>query len=153
MISSDVRYFESGFLVLTTGTTGNVLLGLTDISITYSVETEELLVFDNNFSKLIAPTFKSWTASAGGVFTRLSGDTTHPQSGETRVTGGYGGDQLLELIKQRKTDLKAIFKLATGIYQTGNCLLTSYEVTSSAGQPLTFTLEITGTSDLTKSTT
>lgn len=153
MQSSDVKYFESGFLVITTGTTGNVLLGLTDISLNYTVETEELLVFDNNFSKLIAPTFKSWTASAGGVFTRLSGDTTHPQSGETKVTGGYGADQILELVKTRRTDLKMIMKLATGIYQTGNCLLTSYEVTSSAGQPLTFTLEITGTSDLTKSTT
>ena len=154
--SSDIKYFESGFLVVSTGGTsatgGTGILGLQSISLNYTVDVEELTLFDNNFTKIYSPTYKSWTASASGVFLSLTSENTHPQSGDTKFIGATNASLLLEQIKQRSTNTKVFFKIDSENYQSGTCILTSFELSADAGSPMTFSIELTGTSDLTKST-
>jgi hypothetical protein len=153
--SSDIKYFESGFLVITSGssTTGRGVLGLQSISIDYNVDVQELTIFDNNFNKLYVPSWKSWSANASGVFLTLTGDTSHPQSGDTRFVNAMGGGQLLEVIKTRSSTLKAFFKIDSANYQTASCILTSYSLSAEAGSPMTFEITLQGTSELVKSST
>src|SRR5688572_16367413 len=113
MQASDVKYLDGaqGFLVITTSTTGSAILALTNISLDFSVESEEVLTFEQNRSKSFATTFDSWTVSCEGFFTTLTGDTSHPASGSTYVTGGQNGADLLELIKTKSNSQKIILKL------------------------------------------
>lgn len=152
MTTNSIKYFENGFLVLTSGTTGSAILGLQDISLSYSVDTTELQAFDTNFQKLYAPSYKNWSVSASGVFMSMSGESEFPQSGDTNVVGGQSAAALLELIKLRKTDQKIILKLDTNNYQKGSVLVTSFEVSATAGENMSFSLELQGTSELTKAT-
>lgn len=152
--SSDIKYFENGFLVIGTGSTatsGKGVLGLQSISLSYTVDVEEVTIFDNNFTKIFTPTYKSWTASASGMFMSLVTET-HPQSGDTKFVGATNASLLLEQIKTRSTDLKAFFKIDSSNYQGGTCIITSYELSADAGSPMSFSIELQGTSDLTKST-
>jgi hypothetical protein len=146
--STSLKFFESGFLTVGTG---KVVLGLTDISLDYTVDSEEYLTYDFNRSKKFYPTFSSWKASASGKFLAISGDTYSPQSGDTRVVTSHNGASLLEQITL-KGDLPIVFKLDASNYQVSTAILTSYSVSSSAGSALEFTIELQGTSDLTKQT-
>jgi hypothetical protein len=55
-----VKYFNSGFLTLD----GDILLKITDISLNYSVDSDEITSFDSDFNKEYYPTFSNWTVSA-----------------------------------------------------------------------------------------
>lgn len=145
--SSSLKFFESGFLLIGT----KLVLGLNNISLDYTVDTEELLTFDLNKVKSKYPTFSSWTASASGEMLALTSDTYSPMSAETRVTGATNGFVLLESIKS-KAEYPIVLKVDASNYQTGTAIITSYNMTADAGSSQKFSIELTSTSDLTKAT-
>lgn len=145
--SSSLKFFESGFLLVGT----KLVLGLNNISLDYAVETEDLLTFDFNKVKSKYPTFSSFTISASGEMLALTSDSYSPLSGDSRVTGATNGFLLLEAIKL-KTEYPIVLKIDGSNYQTGNAIITSFNMSADAGSSQKFSIELTGTSDLTKAT-
>lgn len=145
--SSALRFFESGFISLNK----NVVLGLNNISISYTVDTEELLTFDFNKAKSVYPTTSSWTCSASGQFLNLNNKNYNPQSGDTNITGGTSGALLLEAIKAKGV-VDVVFKIDSANYQKGQALLTSYELSTDAGAAFSYSIELSGQGDLVKAT-
>jgi hypothetical protein len=128
-----VKYFNSGFLTLD----GDILLKITDISLNYSVDSDEITSFDSDFNKEYYPTFSNWTVSASGIF---ADDTTEPSkfSGETRVSGATNGIAILEVIKSKATNVGLVLKIDTGNYQTGDVIITSFDLTGALGTKMTY---------------
>ncbi len=139
-----VKYFNSGFLTLA----GKVVVKLTDISVNYSVDTDEVTSFDSNYVKEYQAGYGGWTASATGI---VSDDSTEPTkySGETRVTGVTNGFDLLETSKAR-IPLALVMKVDTSNYQTGTVIVTSYDISGALGSKMTYSLSLQGTGNLTK---
>jgi hypothetical protein len=156
--TNSFKYFEDGFLTLnmTGGTTGGkVILRLTDITLSIKRDTDETVTFDNAFTKIYNPTYMNWNVSCSGV---ISSDTGEPEfaasaSGDSRVINTYNGLELLELIKTRTTSGYIYMKIAPSVYQKGKVIITSYEVSGSAGSKLVYSCELQGSSDLTLATT
>lgn len=155
--SNSFKYFEDGFLTYnpTGGTTGGrVILRLTDISLSINRDTEETVTFDNGFTKIYNPTYMNWTCSCSGVISSDSGESEFAASasGDSRVINTYNGLELLEAIKTRTTSGYIYMKVAPSIYQKGKVIMTSFEVSGSAGSKLVFSLELQGSGDLTLAT-
>jgi hypothetical protein len=151
MQASDARYFDGtgGFLVLGTSLTGgSQIMRVNSWNLDYSISTEDLLSFDDNFNVGKALGTTSWSISCEAYFTQVSGDTTSPNSGSTYVTGGYAGSQVLNLAKSRATNLYAILK-AGNIIQRGPVVITSYSMGSSSSEVMTYQLELSGNGALT----
>lgn len=143
-----VKYFNNGYLTLA----GDVLLKLTDVSLNYTVDTDEVTSFDSDFNKEYYPTFGGWTATASGIF---ADDTTEPDkfSGETRVSGTTNGIELLETIKAKSIDVGFVLKVDSSNYQVGSVLISSYDLTAGLGTKMTFSLNLQGVGALTKAST
>ena len=121
---------------------------MTSFNLDYQNGTESLLSFDSNFVEGNAYTTSNWTISCEAYFTRISGDTTSPNSGSTYVIGGKAGSQMLQMAKDRATNLIVILK-TDNMIQRGNVLISSFSMSSSAGSVLTYQLELKGNSALT----
>jgi predicted secreted protein len=144
-----LKYFESGFLVLANNTTsGKQILKLTDVSLTYNVDTDETTSFDNSYSKTYEPTYMSWTVSCSGMITDDSADINT----DAAVTGSTNGLLLLEQAKLR-TGTKIIMKIDSSNYQKGDVIITSYDLKAAVGSKMTFSLNLQGSGALTKAAT
>jgi hypothetical protein len=152
------KQFNDGFLVLnaTGGTSnGRVLLRLTDITISQSRDVDETITFDTpNFTKIVQPTYHNWNVSCSGIISTDTGESEFAgsASGDTKIVNTYNGLELVEVIKTRTTNAHIIIKLSDSNYQKGNVVITSMEVSGSAGSKLTYSLEMQGYGELTKAT-
>lgn len=147
-----VKNFESGFLVIgTSGTKGKAVLKLTDVSLSYSVDTDEITSFDSSFAKTYQPTYSSWNVSCSGIF--ADDIAPNPYSGSsTQVTGATNGILLLDQTKLRAT-CKLILKVDTANFQRGDIIINSYELKGAVGNKMTYTLQLQGTGALTTAAT
>lgn len=148
---SNFKYFEAGFLTIGSSTNNPYVIGLTDISLDFSYETEDTLTFESNRAIQKTLTTSSFTASASGKWTNLSGETYFQNSGQTRVVGGQGADAILEAAKAGATNLVMTLKLDTNNYQTASVVITSFSVSATAGSQMEYSFELAGTSELVKS--
>lgn len=147
------KFFEDGYLIYNSSgstTNGKVILRLQDISLSFEREVSEVAAFDTAWSREYIPTFSNWTVSASGAVTDLTSDTAFSgsSSGETKINGSYNGLQLLEEVKKRNTSGVIVLKFADDNYQSGNVILTSYEISASQGENMSFSLEMQGTGQL-----
>lgn len=143
------KYFENGFLAIG----GKAVVKLTDITVSYSTDTDEVTSFDSNFTKEYEIGYGGWTASASGI---VSDDATKPTrlSGETSLSGttAVNAYDILEYAKTR-TIYDFIVKVDTGNYQKGKVIINSMEVSGAVGSKMTYSIGLQGTSGLTKSAT
>jgi hypothetical protein len=154
MASNAFKYFEDGFLTLnmTGGTSGGkVLLRLTDITLKQSRDIDETVTFDNNWNKIKIPTFYNWNVSCSGIISSDTGESEFEASasGDTRIINTYNGIDLIDLIKTRTTSAYIYGKFGSTTYQKGKVVISSMEVSGSAGSKMTYSLELEGSGSLT----
>jgi len=155
--TNSFKYFDDGFLTLnmTGGTTyGKVLLRLTDITISQKRDVESVTTFDNNFKKVKRPTYYEWSVKASGIIASDTGESEFigSSSGDSRINGTYNGLELNELIKSQSQIAQIYVKVAPSIYQKGNVIITSFEMSASSGQFLKYSIDMEGSGDLTLAT-
>lgn len=152
--TNDFKYGEDGFLVLsTTGSTnGKAILRLTDISLSITNDADETVTFDNAWYKVYNQTYTNWTVSCSGVLSSDSGESEFlgTSSGDTKIVGTYNGLELIAVAKDRSTTKHIILKLDDTHYEKGNVIVTSMEISASAGQKYVYSLELQGSGRLTK---
>ena len=141
---ANIKYFENGYLTLS----GDMIMKLTDISMSYTVDTDEVTSYDSSYSKEFEPTYTSWTASANGIVASTA-STPSKFSGESRISGNTTGIDLLETIKNRQI-AQLVMKVDSSNYQVGNVILNQYDLSGSIGSKMTYSLSFQGTGDLTK---
>lgn len=139
------KYFNEGYMILD----GDGLLKLTDITISFAGDTDEVTTFDTFPWKDYESTYQGWTASANGVFE--SGTTELSKwSGETRISGATSGAELLEKAKVRTSKNDFAVKVMPGLFQTGQVIITAYELSGAVGSKMTFSLSLQGCGALAK---
>lgn len=143
-----VKFLEANKGFLSLG--GKQVMQLTDINIAYSVGTEEVAAFDNQFQKIFQSTWKSWTADA----TFITDDTvTGYYTGTTsNPTGSTNGLLIFEQIKVG-TALNLVVKIDAGNFQKGSVIVTSVDLKYSSGKFGTGSIKMQGSGALTKATT
>lgn len=153
--ASDIKYYESGFLAInltggTSSTNGRAIIGLNNVSLSYQNNTADVATFDLNFNILKVNTTSEWFISASGLYLNVSGESYSIHSGNTRVHGGISSKELLGAVKAKLATCHVWLKIADNHFEHGNVVVNSFEITAGApGEPLEFSLELTGSGALT----
>jgi hypothetical protein len=157
--TNNFLYFEqSGFLTinLTGGTTGGkVLLRLTSLELSQSRDIDETITFDSGqYSKIKNSTYYDWSVSCEGIVSTDTGESEfiHPSSADTRIINTYNGLELVDLIKTRTNSAYIYMKVGPSVYQKGKVIISKMDIKSQAGQKITYSLQLTGSGDLTSAT-
>jgi hypothetical protein len=157
MPSNQFINISDAFLVLNmTGstTTGRVLLRLTGINLSASREVTEASTYDNYAIIKRPANAYSWEISCDGIASSDTGESEfqNTNSGSTYVVNTYNALELLELIKTKTSSATIVYKLAANNFQKGNVIITSIELSSAVNEDVTFSLSLSGSGDLTKTT-
>lgn len=152
--TNDFKYGEDGLLLLSTtgSTSGKAILRLTDISLSISNDVDETVTFDNAWSKVFNQTYTNWTISCSGVLSSDTGESEFlgTSSGDTKMVGTYNGLELIAVAKDRTTTKHVILKLDSDHYEKGTVIITSMEISASAGEKYVYSIEMQGSGQLTK---
>jgi hypothetical protein len=156
--ASDINYAEGAFLAInltggTNATNGQALIGLSSWDFSYVNNTADVSTFDLNNNILKVNTTSEWAMSCSGNYLRVSGESYIVRhSGDTRVNGGISTKELLKAVKDKVTTAKLFIRFGPNHYEQGNCVINSISISASApGEPMEFSLEISGSGALTTS--